>query len=102
MLNYLYFEYIEVFFSVYAWKGFWDLLDIGLEEDLLENYTNAKLISLTITALLGYGIFFFLIFIQRFHMSNNLKEILHFFAYISIVSLWRTYWDGMENHINNI
>lgn len=96
MLNYLYYEFIEIFFSVYAWKGFWDLLDIGLEEDLLKNFADAKLISLILTGFLGYGIHFLLILIQRFQMSNAIKEILHFFAYVSIVSIWRTYWDGMN------
>ena len=83
--------------SVYAWKGLWDLIDIGLEIDVLERIDQLddyKIISLLITGVAGYVICFFLVFIQRFHMHKVLEEFIQVLAYSSVVMIWRTVWDG--------
>ena len=69
----------------------------GLEIDLLERIdelNNYKIVSLLITGLAGYFFYFFLVFIQHFRINKVVKEIIQVLAYLSVVMLWRTVWDG--------
>ena len=69
-------------------KGLWDLIDTGLEIDILKNKDHLdkyQLISLIITGLAGYSIHFFLLFLQRFKLGFIVKEIVQVLAYLTVV-----------------
>jgi hypothetical protein len=69
-------------------KGLWDLIDTGLEIDILQNKEHLdkyQLISLIITGLAGYSIHFFLLFLQRFKLGFIVKEIVQVLAYLTVV-----------------
>jgi len=86
---------MSYFFSLHVSKkvfkkkiGLWDLIDVGLEIDLLKNYEHSdeyKLYSLIITGVAGYTIHFFLLFLQRFRLGFIGKEFVQVFAYLSVV-----------------
>jgi hypothetical protein len=73
------------------------LIDVGLEVDILKNYDFLKeyqLYSLIITMVVGYSIHFFILYLQRFRLNFIVKEFVQLFAYLTVVMVWRTWWDG--------
>jgi hypothetical protein len=81
------------------WKGLWDFIDHGLN-DLLKNVPNSQLINFSLSAFIGYGIYFLLISVQRFvYLKPIATEICHVLAFFSIIALWHTFEDGMINSL---
>ena len=73
------------------------MIDVGLEVDILKNYDNLReyqLYSLIITMVVGYSIHFFILYLQRFRLNFIVKEFVQLFAYLTVVMVWRTWWDG--------
>ena len=93
MLNFFYNELVSTILLVYIWKGFWDFIDNSLNESL-KHIPNSQVINFSLSALIGYGIFFFLISMQRVATKSFIAEFFHAFAFFSIVALWHTFQDG--------
>ena len=96
LLNYFYIEFLQMLLSVFAWKGIYDLIDTGLEQDLLRHLAHLEhflYYSWLISFLVGYFIFFLFMFVQEFKLRKGVEEIMQIFAYFSIVMIWRTYWE---------
>ena len=99
MVNFFYNELVEIILLVYMWKGLWDFIDHGLN-DLLKNVPNSQLINFSLSAFIGYGIYFLLISVQRFvYLKPIATEICHVLAFFSIIALWHTFEDGMINSL---
>jgi hypothetical protein len=117
IINFINNEIIEVLISIYVWKGVWDLYDIGMNDlfDIADN----QILSIVLSGLFGYALFFILIFVNyKWYSSINsqlvdlnssrtksilrtLKEdIFYTMMYISLVAIWRTWWNGYDLIIN--
>lgn len=76
------------------WKGIWDFIDKGLS-DLLKNVKHNQLINFSLSAFIGYGIFFTIIAIQKKARKRRFAaEICHILAFISVIALWHCFEDG--------
>ena len=97
MLNFFYTELIEIVLLVYIWKGVWDFIDNSLN-DVLANVPNSQVINFSLSALIGYGTFFTLIYMQKLAPIKQpiIAELCHVMAFFSIVALWHTFQDGSE------
>ena len=89
--------------SVFIWKGFWDLFETGLE-NLLKSHPNAKFLSICITGLIGYALYFILLSYEylinkcKFNCMNvsNQKDFVYLFSLVAVVAVWRFLWDGYD------
>ena len=104
-INFVYFEIIEMMIAVFIWKGFWDLSVDGIAHFLDNSMENAELVSLCIAGLIGYGIYFLLIFYE--HLVNRyqnlvclrvkfIKDLVYLVSFLSVVFVWRFYWEGYD------
>ncbi|CAF0909816.1 unnamed protein product [Brachionus calyciflorus] len=101
--NFLYFEIVDISISLFAWKGLWDLIDIG--SLYLMNGSTFK--SLFLTGLLGYSLYLCLIIFQAFLIRNKMclirrkiiEDLVYILSYLSIVAVWRTFWNGYDYFI---
>jgi hypothetical protein len=104
MCNFLYIEIVEIFLSVIAWKGAWDLIDMGVSGLFLNGKSQDKLQSLMISGAIGYTLYFALLLAQYLIDKHYcrlkrcprkiLQELFYLLAYISLVCVWRTIWNG--------
>lgn len=117
IINFINNELVEVLISIYVWKGVWDLYDVGMN-DLFDTADN-PILSIVLSGIFGYSLFFILIVIHyKWYSSTtsqladlnssrskrilrNLKEDLFYtIMYISLVAIWRTWWNGYDMIIN--
>ncbi len=110
-------EIIEVLISIYVWKGVWDLFDVGMND--LFNTTDNPILSVFLSAIFGYSLYFILIFIHikcysstssqlddfnssrtQIVVRNLKKDLFYTMMYISLVAIWRTWWNGYDLIIN--
>lgn len=92
--------------GVFAWKGTWDLLDTGVDSFV---GPNKKLKSLTLTLIIGYALYIFLIILEKIlkrikclSIPENKKfrmvteDLVYLVAYFAMIAVWRTFWSGYD------
>lgn len=105
ILNYVFYEHIISLLCILAWRGSYNLLDVFM-------YPNDQNMSAGISLLVGYILFFILMYTQSFqHHScvlstfiylnypSFMHDLRHLFAFFSCVFLWRGYWIYFDTHI---
>ncbi|CAF1426292.1 unnamed protein product, partial [Rotaria sordida] len=108
ILNYIFYEYIISLLSILAWRGTYKLLD-----DFL--YPNNENMSAIMSLLIGYVLFFIIMYTQFFQNNIDListfiqsnyplfiRNLRHICAFFSCVFLWRGYWILLDLHIATI
>ncbi|CAF0783373.1 unnamed protein product [Adineta steineri] len=108
VLNYIFYEYVISILSILAWRGFYKLLDIHL-------YPNNENISACLSLLIGYLLFFILMYTQSFQLNVCLlttfiemnypcflQNLRHLCAFFSCILLWRGFWILFDIHIATI
>ncbi|CAF4029568.1 unnamed protein product, partial [Rotaria sordida] len=108
LLNYIFYEYIISLLSILAWRGTYKLLD-----DFL--YPNNENMSAIMSLLIGYVLFFIIMYTQFFQNNIDListfiqsnyplfiRNLRHLCAFFSCVFLWRGYWILLDLHIATI
>lgn len=89
---------------VVAWRGLYNLSDLYI-------YPENKTISMLISFVVGYSLYFLLgiiqipfvqCFLKRRYESIHaiLSNLLHLIAFISVVQIWRSLWMMCEQYIN--
>jgi hypothetical protein len=121
LCNFAYYELVESGISVLAWKGCYDLFDIGLVELLSrylkdENKDRIEFFSIMITLAFGYATFALIILIERVivklikkrHIFSEFNfdtsqinqthsmNVYYFLAYWSMIAIWRTFFFGYD------
>lgn len=105
MSNFFYFEIIDILISLFAWKGVWDLIDMGS----LLLFEESKIQSYAFTCILGYGLYLVLIIFQKIYLNlktnkrsikrKSIEDVIYIMSYISMVAVWRTFWNGYDYFI---
>ncbi|CAF2873827.1 unnamed protein product [Rotaria sp. Silwood2] len=108
ILNYIFNEYIISLLSILVWHGSYTLLDVFL-------YPNNENMSAAISLLIGYVLFFILMYTQSFQNNIGLlstfihlnfpsfiQNLRHLCAFFSCIFLWRGYWILFDAHIATI
>ena len=108
LCNFFYFEIIDLLISLFAWKGAWDLVDMGS----LFLFDESKLKSFIFTGILGYGLYILLILFQKIYSNfqtnkryvkrKHVEDCIYIFSYISMVAVWRTFWNGYDYYVFNL
>ena len=107
-LNYILYEFIISLLSILAWRGSYTLLDVFL-------YPNDPSMSAGSSLLLGYPLYFLLMYTQAysdqlciaptfvyFNYSALVQNIRHLAAFFSCVLLWRGFWLLFDTHIATV
>lgn len=106
--NFCYFEIVDMLLSVFAWKGIWDLLDVGAENLMSAlGFVQTKLVSIYFTCAFGYTLYIFLILIEKLLVSVRffrikysrslfVQDLFYILSYFSMVAVWRTFWSGYD------
>ena len=87
-----------------AWRGLYNLSDLFI-------YPDNNLLSMLISFLIGYFLFFLLALLQipiiQYFIKQPYKSTyscilsgFHLFAFISVVEIWRSLWMICEQYIN--
>lgn len=108
LINYVVYEVIIANITIVVWRGFYDFLD---EHFYANNPDKAAWICL----LIGYVLYYPLMYFQKYLEYLNLKfdfwvfvslnfpqlyrNIRHFFAFVSCVFLWRGFWVFYNTHL---
>ncbi len=108
LLNYVLYEIIIANLSITTWRGFYRFLD---EYFYPENIN----MSVGLCFLIGYVLYFPLMYFQTYFENLNMKyefwtfvsinfpqfyrNIRHFLAFISCVFIWRSYWVFYDTYI---
>ncbi|CAF4710425.1 unnamed protein product [Rotaria sp. Silwood1] len=108
ILNYIFYEYIISLLSILVWHGSYTLLDVFL-------YPSNEYMSAAISLLIGYILYFILMYTQSFqnnicllsifiHLNYPLfiQNLRHLFAFFSCVFLWRGYWILFDAYISTL
>jgi hypothetical protein len=108
ILNYLFYEYIISLLIILSWRGIYTLLDVSL-------YPNNEGMSAGICLLIGYPLFFLLMYTQslqndiflipKFIDSNYpsfIRNLRHLCAFFSCILLWRGFWILFDLYIATI
>jgi hypothetical protein len=98
ILNYIFYEYVISLLTILAWRGSYGLLDVYL-------YPYNENLSAGISLLIGYPLFFVLMYTQSFqneigfvpkfidaNYPSLIHNIRHLCAFFSCVLLWRGFW----------
>jgi hypothetical protein len=108
LLNYIFYEYVISLLSILAWSGTYKLLDVYL-------YPDNENMSAGISLLMGYILFFIVMYTQSF--QNNIclfptfmnlnypsfvQNLRHLCTFCSCVLLWRGFWMLFDAHIATI
>ncbi len=89
---------------VIAWRGLYNLSDLYISPD-------NKFLSIFISFTIGYSLFFLLALLQipliqcvikKQHktMYSIISNLLHLFAFVSVVQIWRSLWMVCEQYID--
>jgi hypothetical protein len=108
LMNYILYEIIISMLSIMTWRGFYHFLDDYL-------YPNDLDMSAGICLIMGYLLYFPLMYFQTYLEELNLKyefwtfvsinfpqfyrNIRHLLAFLSCVFTWRGFWLLYDNHI---
>ena len=108
LINYILYEIIVSNLSILAWRGFYHFLDQYMYPADLDK-------SAWISLLIGYILYFPLMYFQNYLEYLNLKyefwafisinfpqlyrNIRHLFAFFSCVFLWRGFWMLYDSHL---
>jgi len=108
IINYLFYEHLISLLTISAWRGVYVSLDVYL-------YPTNEDMSAGICILIGYPLFFFLMYTQSF--PNNIylipkfidsnypcffQNLRHLCAFFSCLLLWRGFWILFDGHIATI
>ena len=109
LINYILYEWIISNLSIMVWRGFYHFLDDFLYPDDLP-------LSAGICLIIGYVLYFPLMYFQTYLEELNLKysfwtfvsinfpqfyrNIRHLLAFISCVFAWRGYWLLFDNYVD--
>lgn len=109
LINYILYEIINANLSILTWRGFYYLIDNYLLANDLD-------LSIGITFLIGYFIYYVLMYFQRSFEELNVKyefwtfisinfpqfyrNIRHFGSFIGCVFLWRGYWVLYDTYVS--
>ncbi|UJR20895.1 hypothetical protein I4U23_024004 [Adineta vaga] len=102
--DFILYEIVEAPFVVIAWRGLYNLSDIYI-------YPDNKSMSMLISFLIGYSLFFILAILQiptiqclmkKTHQTiySLLSNVFHLIAFVSVVQIWRSLWMMCEQFIN--
>jgi len=109
LINYILYEIIISNLSIITWRGFYNFVD---------NYflPNNEDLSAGICLLIGYILYFPLMYFQKYFEDLHMKyefwtfisinfpqfyrNIRHLLAFFSCVFCWRSYWTFYDAHIN--
>ena len=105
ILNYILFEYIISLLCILAWRGIYRWFDVFLYPSNEDKSASASL-------LIGYALFFFLMYTQSFqndicllstfiklNYPSFIENLRHLCAFIVCVLIWRGYWILIDAHI---
>ncbi|CAF1242708.1 unnamed protein product [Adineta ricciae] len=108
LINYIVYEVIIANITILVWRGFYDFLDEHF-------YANKPDKAAWICLLIGYVLYYPLMYFQHYLEYLNLKfdfwvfvslnfpqlyrNIRHFFAFVSCVLLWRGFWVLYNAHL---
>ena len=105
ILNYLFYEVVISWLTIFAWRGVYGFLDVYL-------YPDDQNLSAGASLLIGYPLFFLLMytqylqnemgFIPKFFYSNYpscVQNLRHLGAFFSCIALWRGFWILFDLHI---
>jgi hypothetical protein len=108
LINYVLYEIIMSNLSITTWRGFYNFLDYYF-------YPNDLNMSIGLCFLIGYLLYFPLMYFQTYLENLNMKyefwtfvsinfpqfyrNIRHFFAFLSCVFIWRSYWVFYDTYI---
>jgi hypothetical protein len=108
ILNCIFYEFIISLLTILAWRGSYTFLDVYL-------YPNNSDLSAGVSLLIGYPLFFILMYTQSFQTNICLlptfiysnypcfiQNFRHLCAFIACVFLWRGYWILFDLHIATI
>jgi hypothetical protein len=109
LLNYILYEIIVSNLSIITWRGFYHVIDNYF-------YPNDVNISIGLCFLIGYLLYFPLMYFQTYLENLNMKyefwtfvsinfpqfyrNIRHFLAFLSCVFIWRSYWLFYDTYIS--
>ncbi len=98
ILNYIFYEHVISLLTILAWRGIYGLLDVYL-------HPNNETVSASICLLIGYPLFFILMYTQSFqneidflpkfvqaNYPSFIHNIHHLCAFLSCILLWRGFW----------
>lgn len=109
LINYILYEIIVSNLSVMTWRSLYHFLDSYF-------YPNDSNLSAGISLLIGYSLYFPLMYFQNYledlHMKYEFwtfisinfpqfyRNIRHLFAFVSCILTWRGYWMYFDTYIN--
>jgi hypothetical protein len=102
--DFILYELVEAPLVVIAWRGLYNLSDLYISPD-------NKFLSIFISFTIGYSLFFLLALLQipliqcvikKQHktMYSIISNLLHLFAFVSVVQIWRSLWMVCEQYID--
>lgn len=108
LLNCLHNEIFDISIAVFAWKGTWDVVDIGIK-NIIKYFSNAQDLntkSLIAACVIGYSLYFALISIDHYlaerykkfgkRLKKFTEDFLIIVAYFSMVAVWFTIWSSYD------
>jgi hypothetical protein len=108
ILNYIFYEFVISLLTILAWRGFYAFFDAHI-------YPDNENMSAGISLIIGYPLYFILMYTQSFHNKisqspsfiqlnypNFLRNFHHLCSFISCVLLWRGFWILFDTHIATV
>ncbi|CAF0922208.1 unnamed protein product [Didymodactylos carnosus] len=97
-------EFVEAPLLIIAWRGLYNLSDQFI-------FPESIIISMAVSFLSGYALFFILAFIQipvvkcllkyeKKCLHSLISNVFHLLAFVSVVQIWRSLWMVCEQYLN--